>query len=559
MNRNTDIGALPVSQCERIRELGHGGSSVVYLVRHKESGEQFAMKVQRAGERREEELLSEAAALKSLGGACPGIPAFICGLTGEDGAFAGFLMEYVEGESLQKILQEGRVFSVRESAEMGLHLCRILEYMHGKEPPLIYRDLKPANILIRPDKEPVIIDYGAVRKYRAGADRDTHPLGTEGYAAPEQYGGWEQSDARTDIYGIGAVLHHMLTGLSPLETGLAPLEEFVRSGRIGNSAAHGKIPRSYREMDKILRRACSAAGAMRFSSCAEMGKALRSVIRLCEREETASVRLQMSSDKKWKVFVRLRAAAVALLVCSGLWWAAADSAEAAQYRIYLDEAQRAKEPAEKAGAYRRAIGMRPSDRQAYLAFLGDLSEDALITNKEREAFEDASYIALEEIRETKPSTYAQLQMQIGKAYFAFYEGGPEAARQAFRNVSDNAGFLYEGRKTAEAMCVVLGDSALKERGEAWLFLERESVRGAESGADGAFAAAVCRAAAGDIAFKADLYRSAGTDEEVIREIADLAAELLRGTCDGRIRVPGGLRRDLRTAVESAERRLGDRN
>ena len=80
---------------------------------------------------------------------------------------------------------------------------------------MIYRDLKPANILVRPTGEFVVVDYGAVRKFKSDAGKDTHRLGTEGYAAPEQYGGWEQSDERTDIYGIGAVLHHMLTGRPP--------------------------------------------------------------------------------------------------------------------------------------------------------------------------------------------------------------------------------------------------------------------------------------------------------------------------------------------------------
>ena len=93
---------------------------------------------------------------------------------------------------------------------------------------MIYRDLKPANILVRADGTLAVVDYGAVRKYRKSAAEDTQQLGTEGYAAPEQYGGWEQSDERTDIYGIGAVLHHMVTGRPPLETGLKPLEEILR-------------------------------------------------------------------------------------------------------------------------------------------------------------------------------------------------------------------------------------------------------------------------------------------------------------------------------------------
>ena len=275
-----------IDQYEILRELGRGGTSVVYLVTDRADGRNYAMKVLRKdGDNKPEELKqktdhlrAEAEVLKALcineqgNAAChPGIPAYRECVFDEKGEFAGFVMEYVEGRSLQKILEDGRAYTVREAAAAGLQLCGIMEQLHGHNPSMIFRDLKPANILVRPDGQFVLVDYGAVRKLRKDAATDTMQLGTDGYAAPEQYGGWEQSDERTDIYGIGAVLHHMITGRPPLETGLRPLGEIL--GAKGESW-------QYTEMAKVLLRCCMTAPSMRYTSCKELEKALQDVIRL---------------------------------------------------------------------------------------------------------------------------------------------------------------------------------------------------------------------------------------------------------------------------------------
>ena len=307
-NGNKENRMNSIDRFEFVRELGRGGTGIVYLVRSKESCRQYAMKVLKpelgeasnadvelkdaeANEAGEfgavaaELLRAEAETLQELNReqVCrhPGIPAYY-GKVYNGGRFAGFLMEYVEGKSLQILLAGGRVFTVREAAEIGVQLCRILTKLHAMKPPRIYRDLKPGNILIRRDGSCVLVDYGAVRMYRPGADRDTYHLGTEGYAAPEQYGGWEQSDVRTDVYGVGAVLHHMLAGRPPSETGLRPLTKLpAGEGRPVNSEEKplaGKY-RQYSVMERILLRACCVAPSMRYPSCRELEKALARLLR----------------------------------------------------------------------------------------------------------------------------------------------------------------------------------------------------------------------------------------------------------------------------------------
>jgi serine/threonine protein kinase len=126
------------------------------------------------------------------------------------------VMEYVQGQTLEKKLEAARgplpEPVVRRYAEQ---LCDVLVYLHGQRPPIIFRDLKPANIMVLPgDKQIKLIDFGIARHFKPGKSKDTQAMGTPGYAAPEQYGKG-QSDARTDLYAFGATLHHAITGRDP--------------------------------------------------------------------------------------------------------------------------------------------------------------------------------------------------------------------------------------------------------------------------------------------------------------------------------------------------------
>ncbi len=135
------------------------------------------------------------------------------------------VMEFIEGETLEEILhrhEEGHpgaipAFSLEEVLEMALQLCTVLDYLHKRQPPIIFRDLKPANIMRTPTGQLYLIDFGIARRFTPGQARDTMPFGSPGYAAPEQYGK-AQTTPRADIYSLGATLHHLLTGNDPSET-----------------------------------------------------------------------------------------------------------------------------------------------------------------------------------------------------------------------------------------------------------------------------------------------------------------------------------------------------
>ncbi len=124
-------------------------------------------------------------------------------------------MEYIEGTSLDKILSQKGTCSQADVIKWGCQLCDVLNYLHSRSPSIIYRDMKPANIMLKPDGDIVLIDFGMAREFKAYNNHDTTHLGTHGYAAPEQYNGNRQTDARTDIYSLGVTLYHLVTGHDP--------------------------------------------------------------------------------------------------------------------------------------------------------------------------------------------------------------------------------------------------------------------------------------------------------------------------------------------------------
>ncbi len=128
------------------------------------------------------------------------------------------VMEYVPGETLETALARApRGFDERQALVWAGQLAVVLDYLHQQNPPVIFRDLKPGNIMVQPDGTLKLIDFGIARLFKPGQTQDTALMGTPGYAAPEHYGRG-QTDARSDVYTLGVVVHQLLTGYDPTLT-----------------------------------------------------------------------------------------------------------------------------------------------------------------------------------------------------------------------------------------------------------------------------------------------------------------------------------------------------
>lgn len=155
---------------------------------------------------------SEAALLGSL--AHPGLPRVYEAFS-EHGRLY-LVMDFIKGKTLLQLLQEGgeHPLPVGQVLDYAGQLCKVLAYLHQHQPPIIFRDLKPANVMITERGQVFLIDFGIARLFKAGQQQDTIFLGSPGYAPPEQHG-ISQTNPRSDLYSLGVTLHHCLTAREP--------------------------------------------------------------------------------------------------------------------------------------------------------------------------------------------------------------------------------------------------------------------------------------------------------------------------------------------------------
>lgn len=200
-------------------------------------------------------------------------------------AFTGFfsqgqryflVMEYIDGLTLEELLERNRApFSERRVLGWARQLCDVLEYLHGQNPPIIFRDLKPGNVMLTRDGRIKLVDFGIARFFRPTSSQDTQLLGTPGFAPPEQYGR-AQTDERSDIYSLAITLFQLLTNTLS-ETGFG-----LRDVRSVNPNISPTVARA-------LEKAASLEPSDRYRSIADFRRALLGVgTFMFESGETAS-------------------------------------------------------------------------------------------------------------------------------------------------------------------------------------------------------------------------------------------------------------------------------
>ena len=128
-----------------------------------------------------------------------------------EGSVHYLVMEYVDGKTLETVLAERQRLPWREAAKLGIQILNTLAYLHRQNPPVLYRDLKPSNVILAPDGRVRMVDFGIARHFNPATTATM--VGTQGYAPPEQYKG--RNEPRSDLYSFGALMHHTITGRDP--------------------------------------------------------------------------------------------------------------------------------------------------------------------------------------------------------------------------------------------------------------------------------------------------------------------------------------------------------
>ncbi len=426
------IGSLVDGKYKILNKVGQGGMSVVYLAMNEKANKQWAVKeVRKDGvldfEAVKQGLVAETDILKRLDH--PYLPSII-DVIDTDESFI-IIMDYIQGNSLNKALDEFGAQPQDEVIKWAKQLCDVLGYLHTRTPPIIYRDMKPANVMLKPDGNISLIDFGTAREYKEKNLADTTCLGTVGYAAPEQFGGMGQTDARTDIYCLGATLYHLVTGKNPCE----PPYEIRPIREINPNLSSG--------LERIILKCTQRDPNDRYQSAAELMYAL---------EHYEEVDDSYRKKQKRKLALFLAPVVLALLFAGASVWGylSAEKQRTADYDFILAEAANESDPTTALNRFYEAITTDPTRTDAYLGnddfsgMIDYLTRDGELTVSESSWLSrlkagldqkgssgySSTVDVLAELRAADPSGYEQVCYEIGEAYLFYYSVPVEKDRYA---------------------------------------------------------------------------------------------------------------------------------
>lgn len=338
----TEIGTVIDGKYEILKEIGRGGMSVVYLAMDKHLNKQWAVKeIRKKGNGKNDEivvnsLIAEANLMKRLDH--PSLPRIVDII--DNGITIYVVMDYIEGESLDKILNEFGAQPEELVIGWAKQLCDALSYLHSQKPSIIYRDMKPANVMLKPEGNIKIIDFGIAREYKEQNLADTTVLGTKGYAPPEQYSG--QTDPRSDIFALGMTMHHLLTGVDP------------RNGEPYASVRQWN-PELSEGIEIIIDKCVEPASENRYQSCNELLYDL-------EHPELITKGYKKSQKRKLASFVATISMSVFLVISGIIMSMSATAINEKDYDKHLAGKQ-----------YYKAIDIYPERIDAYDSMIEDYS------------------------------------------------------------------------------------------------------------------------------------------------------------------------------------------
>ena len=394
----TEIGTVIDGKYEVLREIGRGGMSVVYLAMDTHLNKPWAVKeIRKKGSGKNDEivvnsLIAEANMMKRLDH--PALPRIVDII--DNGITIYVVMDYIEGESLDKILNEFGSQPEDKVIEWAMQIADALSYLHSQKPPIIYRDMKPANVMLKPEGNIKIIDFGIAREYKEQNLADTTVLGTKGYAPPEQYSG--QTDPRSDIFALGMTMHHLLTGVDPRNgEAYAPVRQWN--------------PELSEGIEAIIDKCVQPAAENRYQNCADL---------MYDLEHPDLITKGFKKQQKRKLWSFIVSAVLCVLfaisgvVCSNL----ATQVNNSTYDAYIS-VMASTSLEEKVASYKQAIAIYPYDTRAYMKLLEAYEDEGRFSEAENSQFL-ALYNANKDGFDTTSVEVAELNYKIGMMYFNYY-------------------------------------------------------------------------------------------------------------------------------------------
>lgn len=421
-----EIGTVIDGKYEILTEIGHGGMSVVYLAMDTHLNKQWAVKeIKKKGNGKNDEiivnsLLAEANMMKRLDH--PSLPRIVDII--DNGITIFVVMDYIEGESLDKILAEYGAQPEELVVGWAKQLCEALFYLHSQKPPIIYRDMKPANVMLKPEGNIKIIDFGIAREYKEQKLADTTVLGTKGYAPPEQYSG--QTDVRSDIYALGMTMHQLLTGIDP---------------RKGEAYAPVRMwnPEISEGLEIIIDKCVQPAAEHRYQNCQDLLYDL-------EHPELITKGYKKKQKRKLILFMTFVVLAAVCFVSGVVCNKVSVGINNTDYDVLVSMSP-ASSLEEKISNYKKAIEIYPGRPEAYLKMLEAYEDEGKFSKSENDEFL-AVYNAYKDELDPASTEVAELNYKIGMMYFNYYTENDASEYSFSTRVQKAYAFLSENYKNA---------------------------------------------------------------------------------------------------------------
>lgn len=328
---------------ETLKLIDTGGTSQVYLAMDRRVNKEWAIKKVRKQSAAINTVMAEVNVLKSL--EHPALPKIID--IEEDENFFYVVMDYIRGENLRTIVRTTGPQEQDTVVEWGIRLCDVASYLHSHN--IIYRDMKPSNIMLTPDGKLILIDFGIAREYDPNVADDTVSLGTEGYAAPEQYEGHGQTDVRTDIYGIGVTLFNLLTGINP------------QTHKGNTFSIRLARPDLSSGLDKIILKCTNKDRALRYQSAEELKQAL------LHYKDLDNETIRQKRARK-KLYITMFALSAFFFIASAAMFLIDRQQADNRYESLLADSHDTKQ-------IEKAIELKPDDKRGYLTLLDAYGEE----------------------------------------------------------------------------------------------------------------------------------------------------------------------------------------
>ena len=436
------IGDLVDGKYRIIAQTGKGGMSTVWLALNEAVNKQWAIKeVKKSSPSTSDQiikqnLVTEAGILRHL--KHPHLPSIV-DIFNEDDTFL-IVMDYIEGRTLSDILKEQGRQPQADVVDWALQICSVFKYLHGLNPPIIYRDMKPGNVMLKPDGNIMVIDFGTAREYKHESGEDTIHLGTKGYAAPEQFqDNHQQTDPRTDIYNLGATMYHLVTGKNPSK----PPFKFLPIRQVDRTLSSG--------LESIILKCVAPDPNERYQTVDDLEFALEHYQEL----EVETIKQKSLAYRKW---VTLGCVATILSSLSVVVRLYANSLLSNTYDEELRSARIAVNQDEQIEDYISAIKLNPSNEVAYEELLedvflkdGNFSQDEANQLTSLVGYKQGSKTIQDIFKETNQSGYENFAYKMGLAYFYYYEndGNKQLSKPWFEIAKDSTAIEEKEKERAK--------------------------------------------------------------------------------------------------------------